>query len=239
MLTLYAHGSPNPHKVAIALEELGLPYETKIVDIPRGEQFSPAFTQLNPNAKVPVLIDSDTGQTLYESNAILLYLAEKTGQLFPANGQQRWRGLQLLFLQAASIGPMFGQRAHFGLFAPEPLPYAVERYHKEGDRLTTVLESLLTEQDYFLNDYSIVDIAHFGWLWCSTHQGFSIDAYPNLKGWFDRMAARPAVQRGVTIPLPLPDFTSFQKLSAGTDPSKVTRSNHPVGRWVSSNLEIQ
>lgn len=162
MLKLYAHGSPNPHKVSIALEELGLPYEAQIVDIPNAEQFNPQFIQLNPNSKVPVLIDEETGHTLYESNAILLYLAEKTRQLFPTNPKQRWKGLQLLFFQAASIGPMFGQRAHFGLFAPEKPSYAVERYQKEGDRLTAVLESLLVGREYFLDDYSIVDIAHFG-----------------------------------------------------------------------------
>lgn len=116
----------------------------------------------------------------------------------------------MLFFQAASIGAMFGQRAHFSLFAPGKLSYAVERYLKEGDRLTTVLETLILGHEYFLDEFSIVDIAHFGWLWCSTHQGFAIDAYPNLKAWFDRIAARPAVQKGVTIPLELPDFTPFR-----------------------------
>ncbi len=210
MITLYAHGSPNPHKVSIALEELKLPYETKIINVWEGEQFSPEFTALNPNAKVPVLVDHETGQTIYESNAILLYLAEKTGKLFPTEIQQRWKGWQLLFFQAASIGAMFGQRAHFSLFAPEKPNYAVERYLKEGDRLTTVLETLLTGREYFLDEYSIVDIAHFGWLWCSTHQGFAIDTYPNLKAWFDRVSARSAVQKGVTVPLELPDFTPFR-----------------------------
>ena len=210
MITLYAHGSPNPHKISIALEELGLPYESKIINVGEGEQFSLEFTTLNPNAKVPVIVDHETGHTLYESNAILVYLAEKTGKLFPTEVQQRWKGVQLLFFQAASIGAMFGQRAHFSLFAPEKPTYAVERYLKEGDRLTAVLETLLTEREYFLDEYSIVDIAHFGWLWCSTHQGFAIDSYPNLKNWFDRIAARPAVQKGVTVPLELPDFTPFR-----------------------------
>lgn len=209
MITLYAHGSPNPHKISIALEELGLPYETKIINVWEGEQFSPEFKALNPNAKVPVIVDHEADHTLYESNAILLYLAEKTGKLFPTEVQQRWKGVQLLFFQAASIGAMFGQRAHFSLFALEKPTYAVERYLKEGDRLTAVLETLLTEREYFLDEYSIVDIAHFGWLWCSTHQGFAIDSYPNLKNWFDRIAARPAVQKGVTVPLQLPDFTPF------------------------------
>ena len=209
MITLYAHGSPNPHKVSIALEELKLPYETRIINVWEGEQFSPEFTTLNPNAKVPVIVDRETGHTIFESNAILLYLAEKTGQLFPTAVQQRWRGLQLLFFQAASIGAMFGQRAHFSLFAPEKPTYAVERYLKEGERLTTVLETLLTGREYFLDEYSIVDIAHFGWLWCSIHQGFAIDSYPNLKAWFDRVTDRPAVKKGVTVPLELPDFTPF------------------------------
>jgi len=210
MITLYAHGSPNPHKISIALEELGLLYETKVINVWEGEQFSPEFTALNPNAKVPVIVDHETGHTIYESNAILLYLAEKTGKLFPTETQQRWKGVQLLFFQSASIGAMFGQRAHFSLFASEKPNYAVERYLKEGDRLTTVLETLLTKREYFLDEYSIVDIAHFGWLWCSTHQGFAINSYPNLKAWFDRIAIRPAVQKGVTVPLELPDFTSFR-----------------------------
>jgi GSH-dependent disulfide-bond oxidoreductase len=196
----------------MALEELRIPYETKIINVWEGEQFSPEFTELNPNGKVPVIVDHETGHTLYESNAILLYLAEKTGQLFPIEAQQRWKGVQLLFFQAASIGAMFGQRAHFSLFASEKPTYAVERYLQEGDRLTTVLEKLLAGREYFLDEYSIVDIAHFGWLWCSVHQGFAIDAYPNLKDWFDRVAARPAVQKGVTIPLELPDFTPLRRV---------------------------
>ena len=211
MITLYAYGSPNPHKISIALEELALPYETKIINIWEGEQFSPEITALNPNAKVPAIVDHETGRTIYESHAILLYLAEKTGKLFPIEVQQRWKGVQLLFFQAASIGAMFGQRAHFSLFAPEKQNYAVERYLKEGERLTTVLETLLTRREYFLDEYSMVDIAHFGWLWCSTHQGFAIDSYPNLKAWFDRVAIRPAVRKGVTIPLELPDFTPFRR----------------------------
>ena len=211
MITLYAHGCPNPHKISIVLEELGLTYETRIINIWEGEQFSPEFTAISPNAKVPAIVDRETGYTIYESNAILLYLAEKTGKLFPIEVQQRWKGFQLLFFQAASIGAMFGQRAHFSLFAPEKPNYAVERYLKEGERLTAVLETLLTGHEYFLDEYSIVDIAHFGWLWCSTHQGFAIDAYPNLKAWFDRIAARPAVQKGVTVPLELPDFTPFRR----------------------------
>ena len=211
MITLYAHGSPNTQKISIALEELQIPYKVEIIDDWKGEQFSLEFTQVNPNAKVPAIFDSETNLTIYESNAILLYLAEKSGKLFPSDPKRKWEGMQLLFFQAASIGPMFGQRAHFTLFAPEKLDYAIDRYSKEGMRLTDVLETLLRDKEYFLSEYSIVDIAHFGWLWCSTNQGFDIRAFPNLSRWFDRVASRSAVQKGTTVPLPLPDFSSFQK----------------------------
>ncbi len=215
MITLHAHGSPNPHKVSIALEELGLPYEAKVVDIRGGEQFSPAFAALNPNGKVPAITDLDTGQTVYESNAILLYLAEKTGKLFPKDGPERTEGLQLLFFQAASVGPMWGQRAHFLLFAPEKPAYAVERYKREGDRLEAVLDGLLAGREHFLKSgYSIVDVAVFGWAWCAVHQGFGIDDHLNLKAWYERVAARPAVRKGVTVPLPLPDFAPFRANAA-------------------------
>jgi GST-like protein len=211
MITLYAHGSPNPHKVAIALEELGLPYEAKVVDIWAGEQHQPWFTALSPNAKVPVIVDRETGATVYESNAILLHLAEKAGRLFPTAGPERIEGLQLLFLQAASIGPMWGQRAHFTLFAPEKPAYAVQRYTQEGDRLEAVLERLLDGREHFLaSGYSIVDIAMFGWAWCAVHQGFGLDDHPRLAAWYARVAARPAVRRGVVTPLPLPDFAPFR-----------------------------
>jgi len=212
MITFYGHGSPNPHKVAIALEELGLPYKAIVIDVWSGAQFEPDFVALNPNSKVPAIVDGD--QTIYESNAILLHLADKTGKLLPESGPERAEAMQLLFFQAASIGPMFGQRAWFKLFAPEKPAYAVERYIKEGDRLEAVLERLLDGREYFLRSgYSIVDIAMFGWAWCAVHQGFAIDDHPNLKAWYDRVAARPAVQKGVTVPLPLPDFTPMQQAS--------------------------
>lgn len=212
MITLYAHGSPNPHKVSIALEELGLSYEAKVVDIWSGEQFGPEFQALNPNGKVPAIVDHDTGRTVYESNAILLYLAEKTGKLLPTDPAERWEAIQLLFLQAASVGPMWGQRAHFSLFAPEKAAYAVERYVNEGDRIEAVLDRMLSGRQYFLaSGYSIVDIAMFGWAWCAHHQGFPIADHSNLKGWFDRVAARPAVQKGVVTPLPLPDFSAYRQ----------------------------
>lgn len=215
MITLFAFGSPNPHKVSIALEELGFPYETKVVNTHQGEQFAPDFLALNPNAKVPVIFDEETGQTIWESNAILLYLAEKAGRLFPASGPERWDGMQLLFFQAASIGPMFGQRAHFSLFAPEKPAYAVDRYLREGDRLEAVLERLLEGRDYFLKSgYSIVDIAMFGWVNTAVEMGFAVADHTRLAAWFERVAARPAVCKGVTVPMPLPDFSPYRSQAA-------------------------
>lgn len=214
MITLYASGSPNPHKVAIALEELGLAYETFVVDTHAGAQFEPSFTAISPNAKVPVIVDRETGRTVWESNAILIYLAEKTGRLLPADPAERSEALQLLFFQAASIGPMFGQRAHFTLFAPEKPAYAVERYEREGARLEAVLEGLLQNRDYFLaSGWSIVDIAFYGWVHTAVAMGFAIDAYPRLSAWFARVSERPAVRRGVTVPSPLPDFSGFRRVA--------------------------
>lgn len=215
MITLFAHGSPNPHKVSITLEELALPYETKVVNIHQGEQFAPDFLALNPNAKVPVIVDHETGQTVHESNAILLYLADKTGRLFPASGTERWEGIQLLFFQAASIGPMFGQRAHFSLFAPEKPAYAVDRYERENDRLEAVLELILEGREYFLaSGYSIVDISMYGWVNTAVQMGFPITNRSRLSSWYERVAVRPAVRKGVTVPIPLPDFSPYRGQAA-------------------------
>lgn len=210
MIVHYAHGCPNPHKVSIALEELGLPHRHEIVEIWQGVGTAPEFLAVSPNGKVPVIVDEEAGLTIYESNAILLYLADKAGRLVPAAGAERWRAIQLLFFQASSIGPMYGQRAHFALFNRDRSAYASERYVAEAARLTSVLDRLLEGRDWFLDDYSIVDIAHFGWLWCGLHHGFGYDDYPNVRRWFDRVAARPAVQRGVALPLPLPDFSGLR-----------------------------
>lgn len=214
MITLYSHNTPNGHKVSIALEELGLPYTVEVIDVRAGAQFAPDFVKLNPNAKVPVITDQETGQTVFESNAILLYLADKAGQLLPKAGAERWEAIELLFLQAASMGPMFGQRAHFSMFAPQGLDYAVERYEKEGKRLNGVLETLLVNREWFLaSGFSIVDIAQFGWVHTAVRMGFPIDGHPRLKAWFERVLARPAVQKGITVPGPLPDFASRRRAS--------------------------
>ena len=202
MLTLYTHNTPNGYKISIALEELGVSYETRVIDVRAGEQFKAEFLDVNPNAKIPVLADSETGQTIWESGAILLYLAEKSGQLLPLG--EKWQALQWLFFQTSNLGPMLGQRMHFAMMAKEKLPYAIERYTREVERLYDVMETHLSSREYFLSQYSIVDIAHFGWLYTATRAGISMDKQPSLAAWYERIAARPAAMRGVRIPSPLP-----------------------------------
>ena len=205
MIQLYTHNTPNGHKISIALEELELPYTVKPINVHQGEQFKEEFVALNPNAKVPVIVDQETGQTVFESCAILLYLADKTGRLIPQSNSGRWEAIQWLFFQAASIGPMFGQRAHFALFAPEKIPYAIERYTKETERLYGVLDQRLKQQKYLCGDeYSVVDIAHFGWVYTAKRMGFEFDQFSSLMAWHDSILERPAVQKGIQIPASLP-----------------------------------
>lgn len=208
MLTLYGLNTPNVYKVTIGLEEMGLAYDLKTVDVRSGAQFDPTIVAMNPNAKIPILTDDETGVTLSESNAILLYLAEKTGTLFPTDGAEKAKGQELLFFQAASIGPLFGQRAHFAFHAGEgDNEYALMRYSKECDRLYCVIEDYLSRsRDWFLSDFSIVDIAVYGWMHTAIHMGFGTEAFPKLDAWCNRMSKRPAVIKGVTTPNSLPTF---------------------------------
>lgn len=205
MITLHTWGTPNGYKISIALEELGLPYEVRKVNITRNEQFDPAFLALNPNNKIPVIVD-DEGPggkpiTLFESGAILIYLAEKSGRLLPADPQARYEALQWLMLQMGSIGPMLGQAHHFLRFAPEVIPYAIERYSKEAIRLYGVLNGHLQGRDWLAGEaYSIADIATFPWIARHEWQGIDLARYPEVKRWFDAIAARPAVQRGLEVP---------------------------------------
>ena len=205
MFDLYTHATPNGYKVTIALEELGLEYAAHAVDLRRGEQFAPEILAMNPNAKIPILVDRDAGITVYESNAILLYLAERTGRLFPARRESAawWDGVQKLFFGAASIGPMFGQRMHFSYLAPETVPYGIRRYEAEGERLERVLETMLGDRDYLLGpEYSIVDIAAFGWVMTAFMAGYlPSEATPRLNAWHGRVAGREAVRKGLTVPV--------------------------------------
>ena len=204
MIEVYSWPTPNGHKVHVMLEECGLPYRAIPVNIGTGAQFAPDFLAISPNNKVPAITDPDgpDGQpiSLFESGAILLYLAGKTGRFLPAGTRQRYEVLQWLMFQMGGLGPMLGQAHHFRIYAPEKLPYAVERYTNEARRLYGVLDRRLAKSRYVGGtEYSIADIAVFPWLRSWKNQGIDWVDYPQLKGWFDEVAARPAVQRGVAV----------------------------------------
>lgn len=205
MLTLFTWGTPNGHKVSIMLEECGLRYSVKPVNIGAGEQFDPDFLALNPNNKIPVLQDDEGPDgapiTLFESGAILIYLAGKSGQFLPASVHGRYEALQWLMFQIGGLGPMLGQAHHFLRFAPEAVPYAMKRYGAEARRLYGVLESRLEGRQWLAaGQYTIADIAAFPWVACHELQQIDLAHYPNVQAWFDRIAARPAVQRGLKVP---------------------------------------
>jgi GST-like protein len=196
--------TPNGHKVHIALEELGLPYRVVPVNIGAGEQFSPEFLAITPNHRIPAIVDPEGpgGKrfTLFESGAILIYLAEKAGALIPKDPAERYTCLEWLMFQMGGIGPMFGQYGHFHNYAPEKIPYAMERYAKEVTRLHGVLEKRLSQSAYLAGaDYSIADIATFPWVRFPERRNIDLAQYPAVKRWHDAVAARPAVQRGVQV----------------------------------------
>lgn len=201
MIDVYAFATPNSVKVPIALEEMGLPYTLQSVDIRVGGQKDPVFRALNPNAKVPVLVDHDAdgGQlVLSESAAILIYLAEKTGKLLPAAGTVRARVFEQLFFHGTAMGPAFGNAGYFRKFAPEPIPHAIERFLSEANRVIGVLDGILEKQRFVAGDtLSIADIANFGWLWRRDFVGVSFDGTPNLTRWYGELEARPAFQAGI------------------------------------------
>lgn len=213
MLILYGLNTPNVYKATICLEEMGLVYDLQTVDVRSGKQFAPKIVAMNPNSKIPILKDEEAGVTISEANAILLYLAEKTESFLPTNMQERSKGMELLFFQAASVGPLFGQRAHFAFHAGDAdNRYALARYSKEGDRLYGVMEEYLSRsKQWFLNDYSIIDMAIYGWVHTAIHMGFDTVDYPFLNAWRVRMSVRPAVIKGVSIPDKLPSFPAPQR----------------------------
>ncbi|HTR15421.1 MAG TPA: glutathione binding-like protein [Acetobacteraceae bacterium] len=204
MIEVWSWPTPNGHKVHIALEELGLPYTVIPVDIGAGDQFKPEFLAITPNHRIPAIVDPDgpDGEpiTLFESGAILIYLAEKAARLIPNSAAARYRCLQWLMFQMGGIGPMFGQYNHFASYAPEKIPYAIERYGKEVRRLHGVLEKRLSRSEYLAGSgYSIADIATFPWLRNPESRGIDLAEFPSVKRWFDAIAARAAVQRGLTV----------------------------------------
>jgi GST-like protein len=203
-IEVWSWPTPNGHKVHIALEELELPYRIVPVNIGKGEQFRPEFLAITPNHRIPAIVDPEGpgGETirLFESGAILIYLAEKAGRLIPTDPAARYTCLQWLMFQMGGVGPMFGQHGHFSNYAPEKIPYAIERYVNEVARLHRVLEKRLSESEYLAGpEYSIADIATFPWIRNPERRGIDLADYPAVRRWHDAIAARPAVQRGVEI----------------------------------------
>jgi GST-like protein len=204
MIDVYSWATPNGHKVHIMLEECGLAYRVHPINIGAGEQFRPEFLAISPNNKIPAIVDSDgpggRPLSLFETGAILLYLAGKTGRLLPDDVRGKYEVLQWLMFQKGSVGPMLGQTHHFRLYAPAKIPYAIERYSNEARRLYGVMDKRLAQSRYIgCAEYSIADIAIFPWLRSWKNQGIDWADYPHLKGWFDEIAARPAVMRGVEV----------------------------------------
>ena len=202
MIDLYTAATPNGHKVSIALEELGLPYALQVLDLTKAEQKRPEFLAINPNGRIPAIVDRDEDDfAVFESGACLIYLAEKTGQLMPTDPKGRSRVLQGLMFQMGGIGPMMGQANVFFRYFPEKIPSVIERYQGESKRLFRVLDGHLKEHEFLAGDYSIADIAN--WAWVRTHRwsGVEVDDLPHLKRWRDQIRARPAVQRGIERPV--------------------------------------
>ena len=204
MIDLYTWPTPNGHKIHILLEELGLPYKVHAVDIGKGEQFKPKFLKISPNNKIPALVDADGPEgkpiALFESGAIMLYLAAKTGRFLPATDRAKYDVLQWLMFQMGGLGPMLGQAHHFRIYAPEKIDYAVNRYTNEAKRLYGVLDQQLKSKKWIAGgEYSIADMAIFPWLRSWQNQGIDWADYPNVKAWFDRIGERPAVQKAVLV----------------------------------------
>jgi len=201
MIDLYTSQTSNGRKVPILLEELGVPYNLVPVDLGRNEQKDPEFLKINPNGKIPAIVDHDNGGfVVIESGAILLYLAEKYGRFISKNPKARSDAIQWLMFQMGGIGPIMGQLSHFTLYTDTKIPYAIKRYTDETQRLFSVLDARLKGRDFLAGEYSIADIAHYPWINKYSQLNIFIDAYPNLKKWFERVGARPAVQRGMNIP---------------------------------------
>jgi GST-like protein len=204
MIDVYSWATPNGHKVHIMLEECGLAYRVMPIDIGAGDQFGPAFLAISPNNKIPAIVDPQgpDGQpiSLFESGAILLYLAGKTGKFLPQSTRGKYEVLQWLMFQMGGVGPMLGQAHHFRIYAPQKIDYAIDRYTNEARRLYAVMDTRLAKSKYIGGpEYSIADIAIFPWLRSWKNQGIGWNDYPHLRGWFDEIGARPAVQRGVDV----------------------------------------
>jgi GST-like protein len=204
VIDLYTWTTPNGRKVSIMLEELGLPYRVHPINIGKDDQFKPEFIKINPNSKIPAIVDPDgpggKPYSMMESGAILIYLADKTGKLLAKSGRTRYAALQWLMFQMGGVGPMFGQTHHFLRAAKEPVPYAIERYGKETRRLYGVLDGHLKDNANLADEYSIADIATYPWV--ARHEWHKVELadFPAVKRWFDTISARPAVKKGMDVP---------------------------------------
>jgi GST-like protein len=207
-IDMYFWPTPNGIKISIALEELGVPYTTRFVNIGKGDQFKPEFLKISPNNRMPAIVDPEGPDgkpvSIFESGAILIYLAEKFGKFYGKTPRERIAVNEWLMWQMGGVGPMFGQLNHFRNYAPEKLPYAITRYSNEAHRLYRVLNTRLTGRDYVAGDYSIADMAIFGWARNWESRGLDVTEFPNVVAWHDRIAARPAVQRGLALKAPTP-----------------------------------
>jgi len=199
MIDLYYWPTPNGHKISIMLEETGLEYATVPVNIGEGDQFRPEFLKISPNNRMPAIVDRETGLSVFEGGAILIYLAEKSGKFLPEDDKSRFEVLQWLFWQAGGLGPMAGQLSHFVNYTKEPVKYAQDRYANEYDRLLAVMEVRLRDRDFLGGDYSIADMAAFPWVLPYKRLGNDLDRFPNLRRWFDTLKERPRVRRGIDL----------------------------------------
>ncbi|MDB5840959.1 MAG: glutathione S-transferase family protein [Herminiimonas sp.] len=204
MIDVYSTATPNGHKVHIMLEECGLPYRVHHIDIGAGDQFKPDFLAISPNNKIPAIVDADGPDqqpiSMFESGAILVYLASKTGKFLGNTDREKFTTLQWLMFQMGGVGPMLGQAHHFRIYAPEKVEYAINRYTNEAKRLYGVMDRQLATSPYLAgSEYTIADIATFPWTRSFKNQGIDLEEYPNVKRWWDEISARPAVQRGVEV----------------------------------------
>ena len=204
MIEVFSWATPNGHKVHVMLEECGLPYRAMPIDIGSGDQFKPEFLKISPNNKIPAITDPNGPDgkpiSLFESGAILIYLAAKTGKFMPKSDRARYEVLQWVMFQMGSVGPMLGQAHHFRMYAPEKIEYAIDRYTNEAKRIYGVIDRRLAQSAWLGgSDYSIADIATFPWLRSWQNQGIVLSDYPHLQAWFDKISERPAVQRGVKV----------------------------------------
>ena len=200
MIDLYTWTTPNGRKASIGLEEFGLPYTAHAINIGKDEQFAPDFLKISPNNRIPAIVDRDNGMSLFESGAILIYLADKTGKLLPKDGEERYHVIEWLMWQMGGVGPMIGQAHHFLRQNPGKAPYAEERYHKEALRLYGVLDRRLEGRDFMAGDYSIADIATWPWIARFEWHKVDLNQFPNVKRWYVSIAQRPAVQKGYQVP---------------------------------------